>query len=505
MVVRVTRASAAARMSEMIQLSSPPATPGPPANKKSMAVKAEPAAVLATPNKVLPATINNSKKRRRTSSIKIEDVNELPHNLGHPPDLLPQSLAAQTGSFAKKPRKSRNSAKRITVEDERVHQKGREVTTMSQPSPKKGKNNSYGLTPGQTPYPNWPHPTAAECEEVTRLLSTVHGQVKPPKTIPMPSLTTSGCGEVPSVLDALIRTRLSAATSGANSSRAFAGLVSKFGILKTGIGKGSVDWNKVRLADVKDIFEAIRSGGLADVKSKDIKKILQMVWEENQERSTALASSSNIIESSKVSAEEKNAEISKAEDNVLSLDHLHLMSNDDAFNALTKYPGIGPKTASCVLLFCLQRPSFAVDTHVFRLCKWLGWVPPPGDERGSVPGFKGKFVGPTRNSTYAHCEVRIPDHLKYPLHQLFIRHGKTCPRCRAITGESSEGWEKGCVIDHLVQRSGGRKSGGVSLAVKSSRKKALKKDDDESEAQSSDLSDLSDLGSDEEVDQLSYP
>jgi endonuclease III len=43
--------------------------------------------------------------------------------------------------------------------------------------------------------------------------------------------------------------------------------------------------------------------------------------------------------------------------------------------ALESFKGVGPKTASCVLLFCLSRDSFAVDTHVFRLSKQLGWVP----------------------------------------------------------------------------------------------------------------------------------
>lgn len=230
-----------------------------------------------------------------------------------------------------------------------------------------------------------------------------------------------------------------------------------------------------------------------------------MVWEENQARREAhLSSSDQAPGAAHEATEEKNAEVNKAEQNVVSLDHLHLLSTDDAFNALTKYPGIGPKTASCVLLFCLQRPSFAVDTHVFRLCKWLGWVPAPGDPAGLVPGAKGTFAGPTRNSTYAHCEVRVPDQLKYPLHQLLIKHGKSCPRCRAITGESSEGWEKGCPIDHLVKRSGGRKemlaspvkvAGGKKAKTKG-RKKVVEeyesdaKSSEESEAESSVLSDL---------------
>lgn len=493
---------------EPVQLSSPPssppAAPKPTSSRKRKAIKEEavsPEKALATP-----------KRAKRAKKMKKEDdANDLPHNLGAIPDLTPEE--DDEIPSAKKTRKAAKVKKGIKVRTEDVDELVKKAVTTDNKTPK--KKGGYGLTPGQTPYPNYPHPTAEECEEVVRILSKVHGEVTMPKEIPLPSLEVSGCGEVPSVLDALIRTRLSAATSDANSSRAFVGLVKRFGILQSGVGKGSVDWNAVRKADVKEIFEAIKSGGLADVKSKDIKKILQMVWEENQARRDALKSTKTEAQGeANEAAEEKDHEMQKADEEVVSLDHLHLLSNDDVFAHLTSYPGIGPKTASCVLLFCLQRPSFAVDTHVFRLCQWLNWVPPPGDERGQAPGAKGPFRGPTRNSTYAHCEVRVPDHLKYPLHQLLIKHGKRCPRCRAITGESSEGWEKGCPIDHLLQRTGERK-GGDSGSIKgkskgpngkktktNGRKKV--ESDDESEAEASELSDtessaLSDLVSDAEI------
>lgn len=519
-MARATRGSAriatAASMkdvkTEPVQLSSPtsspPATPKPVSSRKRKAVKVEdtsPHKALATPN---------STKRSRTVK-KEEKIDDLPHNLSSVPEVSPED-GTDARSSTKRSKKTSQPKTATKLKKEGVAEVVEKATTADKKTPK--KKASYGLTPGQTPYPNYPHPTPEECEDVTRILSKVHGEVTMPKEIPLPSLEVSGCGEVPSVLDALIRTRLSAATSGTNSSRAFAGLVKRFGILQSGVGKGSVDWNAVRKADLKEIFEAIKSGGLADVKSKDIKKILQMVWEENQARRDALKSSTTSAQGEvDQGQDEKNKEMQKADEDIVSLDHLHLLSNDDAFAHLTSYPGIGPKTASCVLLFCLQRPSFAVDTHVFRLCKWLNWVPPAGDERGLAPGAKGSFAGPTRNSTYAHCEVRVPDHLKYPLHQLLIKHGKSCPRCRAITGESSEGWEKGCPIDHLVQRSGGRKGDGAS-PVKANGKamsgtkvkargKARKKveSEDESEAEVSELSDtessaLSDVVSDAEIE-----
>lgn len=249
---------------------------------------------------------------------------------------------------------------------------------------------------------------------------------------------------------------LSGATTGKNSALAFSGLVERFGILEEGIGKGSVNWDAVRQAPLKDVFNAIKSGGLADIKSKNLKAILDMVHNENQERRDILVKSDADDADSKSKNEKrpsglinksegaKQYEIACADQNIVSLNHLHSLDTEQVMVELVKYPGIGPKTAACVILFCLQRPCFAVDTHIFRICKWLGWV--PSDKATEVTAF-------------SHLEVRIPDHLKYSLHQLFIRHGKSCPRCRAITGQSSAGWEDGCVIDHLVTRTGERKEG----------------------------------------------
>lgn len=454
--------------------------------------------------KTEPITPNTGRKRARAVAKTEDDVNELPHGLGAIPTVDDDSVDEEKP--AAKKRKARASAKASKPNVVKAIGEAAPLaeklagTDNSAPksAKKKGKGNNYGLTPGQSPYPDYPHPTPEECQEIMRLLSKKHGQVQAPKEVPLPSLSTSGCGEVPSVLDALIRTRLSAATTGANSSRAFQGLVKRFGIIQEGVGKGSVNWDAVRVADTKDVFEAIKSGGLADVKSKDIKKILQMVHDENQARYDALTKDSidDPAGAKNESAGERELEVARAESNVLSLDHLHaLSSNDEIMTHLLRYPGIGVKTASCVLLFCFQRPSFAVDTHVFRLTKWLGWVPP--DKNVS------------RDSTYAHLDVRIPDDLKYALHTLLIRHGKACPRCRAITGTASEVWEKGCVIEHLVKRTGTRKGGdgsSVKAALTPNGRKKSKKNysSEEEEAEMSDLassdgsvSELSELEDDE--------
>lgn len=349
-----------------------------------------------------------------------------------------------------KPKRKRASrAKKVDTSDDVLKQVDKLIDSVEgEAKVKKPKAAKYGLTPGISPYPDWPLPTAEACYEVNKLLSDVHGVVEQPAVIPPPSLEITGCGEVPSVLDALIRTRLSAATTSTNSAYAFAGLVEKFGVMDSGIGKGSIDWNKVRVADVKDIEEAIKRGGLAKTKSESIKGILLKVYEDGQARHEALKKEkeegvkADVLGADTLPQSIKDLEIASAEQDVLSLQYMHGLDDVQAMEELTKYPGIGAKTASCVILFCLRRPSFAVDTHIFRLCKWLKWIP----------------ENATRDKTFSHCEVRIPSELKYSLHQLFIRHGKTCGRCRAITGQSSEAWENAnCPIEHLVTRTGVRK------------------------------------------------
>ncbi|KAL8947221.1 MAG: hypothetical protein Q9222_006469 [Ikaeria aurantiellina] len=416
------------------------------------------------------------KKRKRAAAVKDEDdPDELPHGLGK--SQKPKELVSEEAKpIESKPATKADDSKQIKEEaSDKVLKPAKAANTAaaddqessSPKKPRKAKAHPYGLTPGVSPFPDWPHPTPEECQQVNDLLSSVHGSVKAPETIPAPSLTSAGCGEVPCVLDALIRTYLSAATSGTNSSRAFQSLIDEYGQQKTGIGKGSVNWDAVRHSPVSRIFDTIRSGGLADVKSKNIKKILDMVYEENQTRRNGLIDS-NPSKAPKgaenESAEAKDMEVKLAEEDVLSLDFLHSMAPSDSFNHLLHYPGIGVKTASCISLFCLRRPSFAVDTHVFRLCQWLGWVPPKGNVN--------------RNTTFMHCEVRIPDELKYSLHHHMVSHGKRCGRCRAITGEGSDGWEKGCVIDHLVQRTGVRKGGAGVVGKASAGKGRAKKPKD---------------------------
>ncbi|KAJ5769025.1 hypothetical protein N7520_003584 [Penicillium odoratum] len=535
--------------------------------RKTLAVAKK--ATKTAKKKKKEARVKATKKAKTTVLKQVADE-ELPHNVGPKAAPLPAATSAGSDNENKPlsdatvtkpaPDLSPNAdAIADTILDSIVDPtvNAASASKAASNTPKKPAVKNYALTPGVTPFPSWPHPTPEECEEVNKLLSNVHGVVTAPKVIPPPSLTVTGCGEVPSVLDAVIRTLLSGATTTTNASRAFEGLVKRFGILKEGIGAGSVNWDAVRRASLKEVFEAIKSGGLADIKSQRLKAILDLVYEDSRQRlglaatedgsaapvdeglkmsetnveaynkthvtkSTSLGNDgawmstqsevtpsvtntnstgdSNVAEGkSQESKDHENFthispandedpvpamkaeddmkskvvtpagstnkalkmpsefDLACAEQNILSLNHLHSLSSEDAMMELMKYPGIGPKTAACVLLFCLQRPCFAVDTHIFRLSKWLGWV--PDTKVNEITAF-------------SHLEVRIPNHLKYSLHQLLIRHGKDCPRCRAATGDRAEGWEDGCVIDHLVTRTGKRK--GVISTSKTAKKTKTK-------------------------------
>lgn len=439
----------------------------------------------------LPTSAKSSRKRKRTATLKVEaDPDELPHGLGRikrVAKVKPEEVNDDIDPPVTKPEPETVTLTKKDVKDieETIDTTIAASSLAAEESPTKRtrrskKANPYGVTLGESPYPDLLRPTPEECQKVDGILSKKHGGVAKPDSIPLPSLTVAGCGEVPCVLEALLRTLLSAHTSNGNAALAVQGLIKRFGVLKSGMSQGCLDWNAARLAGREEIEIAIKRGGLAQSKSKYIIGILNMVYEENQARRAALAAkvgqaksagkehtidpNTDTVDPDHAEAEaiEKASEVMLADTSALTLDYVHAMSANAAFAKLITFPGIGVKTASCTLLFCMQRPSFAVDTHVFRLCKWLGWVP----------------QNATRDTTFAHCDVRVPDELKYSLHQLLIKHGKECGRCRAITGESSEAWEEGCVIDELVKRTG-KKKGGTVVAKVGKGKKVAEADEDE--------------------------
>ncbi|KAL2172637.1 hypothetical protein VTG60DRAFT_4757 [Thermothelomyces hinnuleus] len=289
---------------------------------------------------------------------------------------------------------------------------------------KRGKDNPYGLTPGFTPYPYRRVPTPEDCEEVHAILTRLHGEVKPPEKIPAASLEVAGCGEVPCVLDALLRTLISGNTLMSLADTAIKNLANHYGLRQEGIGAGSIDWNKVRLSSHQELTQVIKVAGNGPKKSKHIKQILDIVFEENVQRAMM---------------QDPAPEAGKKAQDLLSLDYMHGMTKDEAMAKFVSYPGVGIKTAACVTLFCLRLPCFAVDTHVHKFCRWLGWVPENAD-----PDY-----------CFRHGDFMVPDYLKYGLHQLFIRHGQVCFKCRKATKPGTKDWNEApdCPLEHLLDRS----------------------------------------------------
>jgi len=344
---------------------------------------------------------------------------------------------------------------------------------------KNPKSDPYNLTPSGSPYPNHPHPTPEDCQDIVEILTQADGHITPSFIFPALSSTNLGSEGGQPVLDALMRTVLSSNTSRTNYFQSYKGLVDKFGVLEDGIGKGSVNWNTVRLADIGEVFSSIRCGGLATAKSKHIKEILEIVYQENLAQRKAPAKAAELkgqllipAGAQNKTAEENVVKVTSAEDYGLSLEYMHELSSEDALNAMKSFPGIGLTSASIVLLYCLRRPTFAVDTHVFRLCKWLSWVPQNAN----------------REATYMHCEARVQDELKRPLVGLLIKHAMNCPRCRSSAREGNKGWERGCPIEHLVERTG--KSEGANSAnrgkgtnkaerIKGKKRESLETDEEE--------------------------
>lgn len=292
---------------------------------------------------------------------------------------------------------------------------------------KRGPDNPMGLTPGFSPYPNREVPASEACGDVYRILAAIHGKVEQPKKMPKASLEKAGCGEVPCVLDALLRTLISGNTLMAMADQAIRNMVQEYGLREHGSGAGSINWENVASEPEEKLAQVIKVSGNGNQKAKNIKLILDMVALEMAQM-----------------ARENNGMGGKREvafPETLNLDHMHTLTKDEAMAKLVRYPGIGIKSAACVALFCLRKPCFAVDTHVHRFCRWLGWVP----EKANV------------EDCFKHCDVKVPDHLKYGLHQLFIRHGQQCFKCRKATRPGTKEWREApeCPLEHLLDRGKG--------------------------------------------------
>ncbi len=165
-------------------------------------------------------------------------------------------------------------------------------------------------------------------------------------------------------MDELVSTILSQNTNDVNRDRAFNALRAKF-----------PTWESVRDAKTEDVINAIKPAGLANQKAPRIQNVLRAITEERGS---------------------------------LNIDFLKNLPIEEARAWLTKFNGVGPKTAAIVLCFSLNMPAFPVDTHIYRVTGRIGLRP----EKMTV------------EQAHPHLESILPPETYYAAHLNFIRLGR---------------------------------------------------------------------------------
>jgi endonuclease-3 len=191
-------------------------------------------------------------------------------------------------------------------------------------------------------------------------------------------------------LDELILTVLSQSTNDRNRDVAFLRLRERFRA-----ADGSTDWTAVRDAPLEEVEEAIRPGGISNVKSARIQAILRAI------------------------------------DEPLSLDWMREAPIAVSRDALCALPGVGRKTAACVLLFSYGVREVPVDTHVSRVGIRLGLLRPgaPFEEHHDAllaltpPGAELEFHVNLLRHARRICHARSPECGVCPLRRMCPRVG----------------------------------------------------------------------------------
>jgi endonuclease-3 len=173
-------------------------------------------------------------------------------------------------------------------------------------------------------------------------------------------------------IGSLVGTILSQHTNDQNAHRAYELLRARY-----------PTWHDVLAAPDAELADTIRIGGLANVKATRIKQCLAAIPD-------------------------------------LDLSHLRNASLEVARRVLRELPGVGPKTAACVMLFNLALPAIPVDTHVHRVTRRLGLI--------------GSNV--SADAAHAVLEAMVAPGDAYAFHVGLVRHGRRiCKAQRPLCGD----------------------------------------------------------------------
>lgn len=162
-------------------------------------------------------------------------------------------------------------------------------------------------------------------------------------------------------------------------------------------------WEHAAAAPRKELRDLIRPSGFYEQRADQLKALLAAVSEANRERAAGPFGR-------------------PARD--LTLDFLHDMGDAEAEAFLRELPGIGPKSARCILSYSLGRGTFAVDTHVRRIFIRLGLAKSRGIKTDHDP-----------------FQEAVPPNLRKQLHVNMVHHGRAvcqrtkpaCHRCVLVS------------------------------------------------------------------------
>ena len=172
-----------------------------------------------------------------------------------------------------------------------------------------------------------------------------------------------------SFVDTLVAIILSQNTSDVNSHKAYQALRVAW-----------PDWEEVTEAEHGELAETIRIGGLADQKARGIQNTLRAFQERWGD---------------------------------FDLHGIEEIPDDELLEFLTGIKGIGLKSASCAMMFALDRDLCAVDTHLHRILNRLGVV------KASSP-----------DKTFREMRPLVPEGRARELHVSLIRFGRTICKAR---------------------------------------------------------------------------